>query len=296
MSDESKKTDADDNIDTEVKSETTKKPAAARKKIKAKSNDNTEKDAPKKKIIEKLQAMGVMSGGKTNTATSNDDPEKGRLPKILIASVVVVLVAGSFVWALNKEAANEQVASSANNQVIPSAYPGAWQPSAVNSQNNNSGYRAFDNGMQQQRVQQQREQQKKWMQQQQQAQEQQRAQQQKWAQQWQQAQEQQRAQQQKWAQQPPTQEQYRTQQQKWAQQQQQAQEQQRAQQQKWAQQQQQIREQQWAQQQKWAEQQRARQPYYAYPPNTGYQGQSMPPSYNYAPAYQQSSPYYGRQY
>ncbi len=281
MSDENKKSDVDD----KEKSEDTKKPAAVSKKVKEKSKDNTEKDAPKKKIIEKLQAMGVMSGGKTNTTTSNDDPEKGRLPKILIASVVVALVAGSFVWALNKETANEQVMSS--------AYPGAWQPSAVNSQNKNPG---FDYEMQQQRVQQQREQQKKWMQQQQQAQEQQRAQQQKWAQQWQQAQEQQRAQQQKWAQQPPTQEQYRTQQQKWAQQQQQAQEQQRAQQQKWAQQQQQIREQQWAQQQKWAEQQRVQQPYYAYPPYTGYQGQAAPGSYNYAPAYQQSSPYYGRQY
>jgi len=272
MSDESKKID---NADTEDKSEAIKKPATVSKKVKAKSSDNTEKGGSKKKIIEKLQAMGVMSGGKTNTATSNDDPEKGRLPKILIASAVVALVAGSFVWALNKEVADESVASSANNQVMPSAYPGAWQPSAVNSQNKNPG---FDYGMQQQRVQQQREQHKKWMQQQQQAQEQQRAQQQKWAQQWQQAQEQQRAQQQKWAQQPPIQEQYRTQQQKWAQQQQQ------------------IREQQWAQQQKRAEQQRAQQPYYAYPPNTGYQGRSMPPSSNYAPGYQQPGQYYRYQY
>ena len=216
MSDENKKPDVDD----KEKSETTKKPAAVSKKVKAKSNENTEKDAPKKKIIEKLQAMGVMSGGKTNAATSNDDPEKGRLPKILIASVVVALVAGSFVWALNKEAANEQVASSANKRVMPSAYPGAWQPSSVNSQNKNPGYRAVDYGMHQQR----------------------------------------------------------------------------AQQQKWAQQQQQIREQQWAQQRKWAEQQRAQQPYYTYPPNTGYQGQSMPPSSNYAPGYQQPGQYYRYQY
>lgn len=252
MTDESKKTD---NTDTEDKSEATKKPATVSKKVKAKSSDNTEKGDSKKKIIEKLQAMGVMSGGKTNTAASNGDFEKGRLPKILVASAVVALVAGSFVWALNKEVADEPVASSANNQVMPSAYPGAWQPSSVNPQNNNPSYRAFDYEKQQQRVQQQREQQKKWMQQQQQAHEQQRA-----------------------------------QQQKWAQQQQQAYEQQRAQQQKWAQQQQQAREQQWA------EQQRVQQPYYAYPPNAGYQGQSVPPSYNYAPAYQQSSPYYGRQY
>jgi len=295
MSDENKKTAAADKVDTEEKSGAVKKPAAASKKVKAKSTDNSGNEGNKKNIIKKLQAMGVMSGGKAK-AVENEVSNQGRYSNILIASVVVVLAVGSLVWGLNKKETNEQVASIANNQVMPSAYPGAWQLSSVNSQNNNPGYRAFDNGMQQQRVQQQREQQKKWMQQQQQAQEQQRAQQQKWAQQWQQAQEQQRAQQQKWAQQPPTQEQYRTQQQKWAQQQQQAQEQQRAQQQKWAQQQQQIREQQWAQQQKWAEQQRAQQPYYAYPPNTGYQGQSMPPSYNYAPAYQQSSPYYGRQY
>lgn len=239
MSDENKKADVEDNADKKEKSEVTKKPVAASKKVKTKSNDNTEKNAPKKKIIEKLQAMGVMSDGKTNTAASNDDSEKGRLPKILIASAVVALVAGSFVWALNKEVLDEPVASgsdniqSVNSHVMPSAYPGAWQSPSYNPYN--TGYSADNDKKQQQRIQQQR-----------------------------------------------------AQQQKWAQQQQQAHEQQRAQQEKWAQQQ--------AYEQQWAEQQRAQQPYYAYPPNAGYQGQSMPPSYNYAPAYQQPGPYYGRQY
>lgn len=293
MSDENKKTDTDDNVDAETKSETVKKPAAVSKKVKAKSSESSESDDKKKKVIEKLQAMGVMSGGKTK-AVENEASNQGRYSNILIASVVVVLVVGSLVWGLNKKATNEQLASSANNQVMPSAYPGAWHPSSANPQNNNTGYRAFDHEKQQQRVQQQREQQKKWMQQQQQAQEQQRAQQKKWAQQWQQAQEQQRAQRQKWAQQPPTQEQYRTQQQKWAQQQQQDREQQRAQQQKWAEQQQrQAQEQQRAQQKKWAQQQQA---YYSYPPYVGYQGQPAAPHYNNAPRYQQPGPYYGPQY
>lgn len=89
---------------------------------------------------------------------------------------------------------------------------------------------------------------------------------------------------------------YQEQQQKWMQQQQQAYEQYRLQQQKWMQQQQQLREQQRSQQQKWMQQQQAQQPYYAYPSNDQYQGQSMSPGYNYAPAYQQSGQYYGPQY
>ena len=288
MSDEIKKTDADDSVDTEEKAEAVKKPAVSKKKVKAKEKekekvtDDSESDGNKKKIIDKLQAMGVMSGKKT-AAAGNHKSESGEFLKVTIAVVVAIGLVGSFVWALNKEAANESIASGTHEHATPSAYPASY---------NNTRYNPTNYNNQQQRVVQQQEQQKKWMQQQQQAQEQQRAQQQKWAQQWQQAQEQQRAQQQKWAQQRPTQEQYRTQQQKWAQQRQQAQEQQRAQQQKWAQQWQQAQEQRRAQQQKWAQQQ----PNNTYRPRTDYQGQPIPSGYNNAPRYQQPRPYYGPQY
>lgn len=276
MSDENKKIDAEGTVDAEVKSKTAKKPAAATKKAKEKSSDKVAKDGNNKKIIEKLQAMGVMSGGNSNSTASNNPKSRGFL-KTTIASVVAVLVVSSFVWALNKEASNDRLASSANNNVMSPNGSSPWQPTRSNSQYNNVDYPAYNSEKLQQRMQQQRDQQNKWMQQQQQAQDQQRAQQQKWAQQYQQ-----------------TQEQYRSQQQKWAQQQQHAREQQRAQQQKWAEQQrQQAQEQQRAQQQQWGQQQ---QPYYTYPPHAGYQRQSAPSSYNNAPRYQQPGPYYGRQY
>ncbi len=269
MSDENKKTDTDDNVDIEAKSETVKKPAAVRKKVKAKSSDGSTKDGSKKKIIEKLKAMGVMSRGKAEAKADDNNSEKGRFPTALVASVVVVIAVGSFVWALNNKATNDQVASGSNdsqsvNNVMHSAYPGVGQPSSYN-RNNNSGYPGYNYQQQQQRLQQQRAQQQKWMQQQHQAREQQRAQQQKWAQQ----------QQQQYAQR-------RAEQEKWMQQQQQAEQQQYAQQQP-------------AQKPYWGQQQQ-QQPYYAYPPYAGNNGQAAPGSYNYAPAYQQPNPYYGRQY
>ena len=272
MSDDIKKTDAG----AEEKPEAVKKTTVSKKKAKAESTDDSANDTNKKNIIEKLQAMGVMSGKKTDTA-GNDNSETGGFLKITIAVVVAIGVVGSFVWALNKEAAEDGLALNAHDHTVPSAYPNT---------HNNRGYNANNNynGEQQQRVQRQREQQKKWMQQQQQAQQQQRVQQQKWAQQWQQAQEQQRAQQQKWAQQPPTQSQYRSQQEKWAQQQRQAQEQQRMQQQKWAQQWRLAQEQQRTQQQQ--------NPYYNYSPQAGYQRQ---PYYN-IPRYQHPGSSYRPQY
>ena len=273
MSDDIKKTDAG----VEEKLETVKKTAVSKKKAKAESTDDSGNGTNKKNIIEKLQAMGVMSGNKTDAAGSNDS-EAGGFLKITIAVVLAIGVVSSFVWALNKEAAKDGLTLNAHDHTVPSAYPNSNNPY------NNRGYNTNNyNGEQQQRV--QREQQKKWMQQQQQAQEQQRVQQQKWAQQWQQAQEQQRAQQQKWAQQPPTQGQYRSQQEKWAQQQRQAQEQQRMQQQKWAEQWRLAQEQQRTQQQQ-------QNPYYNYSPQAGYQRQ---PYYN-EPRYQQPRPSYGSQY
>ena len=279
MSDDIKKTGSD----AEEKSEAVKKTAVSKKKTKVESTDDSANDTNKKNIIEKLQAMGVMSGKKKDAAGSNDSEAKGFL-KVTIAVVVAIGVVGSFVWALNKEAAEDGLTLSTHDHTVQSSYPGSYNPTSNNSYNN----RGYNNNNNYNGKQQQREQQKKWMQQQQQAQEQQRAQQQKWAQQWQQAQEQRRAQQQKWAQQPPTQGQYRSQQEKWAQQQRQAQEQQRMQQQKWMEQQQQAQQQQWAQQNQ--------QPRYAYPPNVNHQGQQAAPAYNNAPRTQQPGSYYGRQY
>ena len=293
MSDENKKSAS--NADAEEKPETVEKKAKASKKTKEKTTDDS---GNKTNIIKKLQAMGVMSGNESGAKGNSESESNGHL-KIAVAVFVSIAIVGSFVWALNKEAAEQQVASDTHNHTVPSApHLGAWQASSANSQSRNSRYPAYNYEEQQKRIKLQREQQNKWMQKQRQAQEEQRAQQQKWNQQQQQNQAQQRTQQQKWAQQQPTPEQYRAQQQQWAEQHRQAQEQQRAQQQKWAEQQRQAQIQQRAQQQKWAQQQPVQsQPRYAYPPNTGYQGQSMPPSYNYAPGNQQPGPYYnGRQY
>jgi len=307
MSDENKKSDANEadaakKTASANKTETTKKSETTSNKVSAKSHQDNDTPDKKKKVIEKLQAMGVMSGTKKSSATSNDSG-KGRSSKLLLASVLAVIVVGSFVWVLNKDATNEPVALTSNDnplnsQVMPSAYSGVVQPSSAMQQRNNMGYPAYNYEQQQQRAQQQREQQNKWLQQQQQAQQQQIAERQKWAEQWQQAQEQQKeqqkaqqkAQQQKWAEQwQQAQEQNKAQQQKWAQQQQQAQQQQRAQQEAWAQQQQQA----WAQQQ---QQRTPQQPYYANP-SIDNQGQPVPPAfYNNTPYYQQPGPYYGRQY
>lgn len=253
MNDETRKSDADDTtaakgkskVTPKGKSEATKKPAVARKKVKAKNNHNSGKEDNENKIIEKLQAMGVMPGKKINAA-KNNNPEKGRSVKMLIASVVIVLAAGSFVWVLNKEVIDEQNAFNINDAQSVNHRT----PQSYNSYNNNarhpvynypSGGNDYNNYEQQQRVQQQRDQQR-WMQQQQQ----------------------------------------RIQQQEWMQQQEQAQRQQRAQQQEWMQQQ-------YAQPQR-----REQQSYYAYPPYEGYQEQSAPPFYNYAPGYQQPGSYYQR--
>lgn len=279
MSDETKKSATVDKAEVEEKPETVKKSVTASKKVKAKNTSDSGNDGTKKNIVEKLRAMGVMPGKKTDKA-GNNNSETGGYSRVAFAAVLAATVAGSFVWALNKEAANEQVTAKEYKDVVPSAYP----------QNRNTRYPAYNYAEQQKRIQQQREQQNQWMQQQRQAQEAQRVQQQKWAEQYKQAQEQQRIQQQKWAQQQQqAQAQQRAKQQKWAQQQP-TPDQYRAQQQQWAGQQRQAREQQRLQQQYTQSQ-----PMYTYPPNAGYQGQPAPGYYN-VPAYQQPAPYYGRQY
>ena len=144
--------------------------------MKAKSSDKVDKDDNNKKIVEKLQAMGVMSGGNSKPTASNNPENRGFL-KITIASVVAVLVVSSFVWALNKEASNDRLASSASNNVMSPTRSSPWQPTPSNSQYNNVDYPAYNSGKLQQRMQQQRDQPNKWKQQQQQDPEQQQTQQ-----------------------------------------------------------------------------------------------------------------------
>ena len=266
MTGKTKKNDADDNVDE--KTEAVKKPAASRKKIKAISTEPSEKSHAKKNIVEKLQGMGVMSGGKSDS-TVNANSEHASILKLSAAVAVSTFIVGSFIWLLNKEATNERHASSADSRITPHSYPGVWQPSFYNPLNNPGNNNAAYN-YEQQRLQKQGAQQQEWFQQQQ-------------------AQEQQRFQSQNWGQQQPNQAQYTAQQQKWAQQQQQEREQQRAQQLKWAQQQKQAREQQRAQQ-KWAQQQQ-QQPYYGYSQYGNNESFSQP-YYNYQPQYQQPGQYY----
>ena len=309
MSDENKKSDADDK--TEEKLEATKKPAA-KKKVKAKSKDTSADDSNKNKVIEKLQAMGVMSGGNSKEEQKSD-PGKGEFLKIAVASAVAVLVVGSFVWALNEEASNDQTASKFNNapqsshHAMQSNYPSQWGPHSANQNNGrNFSYNkaSFENNRknfekQQQRMKEHREQQQKWMQQQQQKFEQQQAQRQKWIEQQNKVQADYQAQQKKWVNQQRTQQQARPQfpmqQQQMAAHQQQWMEQQRAEQKRYQEQQlaqqKRLQEQQRAQQQKWREQ-----AYNSFPPQMNYQGQPGSPAYNNVPGYQQPAPYnyYGR--
>ena len=156
MSDDIKKTD--NNVDAEEKSVTDKKSTTASKKAKEESIDASDKEGNKKKIVEKLQAMGLMSGGEreiVDNAKSSSSPAK-----VLIASVVGVLITGSFVWALNKERINETNVSSTPIHSTPLTHSGSYTPNNHNRMNNNYS-------QQQNHFQQQQEQHKKWMQQQQ---------------------------------------------------------------------------------------------------------------------------------
>lgn len=253
MSDETKKSDADKNIDSKGKSESDKKPTTASKKVKAKSSSEPDKASNKKKVIEKLQAMGVMSGGKKETINENDS-EHSRFPKPLIATVAGVLVVSAFVWALNKNAAQEPIVSNVsttqpgNYQAAKSNQYNQRQPSRYNPYTNNSGYPGANHPTQVEVSNNYKQQRKNWIQQQQKYQQQQRLQQQKWL------------------------------------------KQQQAQYKKWVQQQ---RAQQKQQQQSWNQQQPnyAYQPYTGY---QGQQQQPQAQNYNYAPGYQQPQQYYRR--
>ena len=255
--------------------------------------------------------MGVMSGGNPREEQKSD-PDKGEFLKIALASAVAVLVVGSFVWALNKEASNDQAAYKFNNapqsshNAMQSNYPSQWGPRSANQNNgrdfpyNKSSFEKNRKNFeqQQQRMKEHREQQQKWMQQQQKAFEQQQVQRQKWIEQQNKAQADYQAQQQKWVNQQRKQQQARPQfsaQQQMPAHQQQWMEQQRAEQKRYQEQQlaqqKRLQEQQRAQQQKWREQ-----AYNSYPPQMNYQGQPVPPAYNNVPGYQQTAPYdyYGR--
>ena len=137
MSDENKKSEADDKAEEKV--EATKK-TAAKKKAKAKSTEEPENEGVKNKVIEKLQAMGVMSGGNPKTDEKSGS-RKGEFFKVAAASAVAVLVVGSFVWALDKEASNGRSASNSSNapqtnpHAMQSNYPSQWGPSSVNKFN-----------------------------------------------------------------------------------------------------------------------------------------------------------------
>lgn len=255
MSDDTNKADVEKDTNIEEKPKAVKKPTTAKKKAKEKDDSNTENESNKNRIIEKLQSMGVMSGGKAKAEKPGHKHEKGELVKVFVASAVVVLVVSSFVWALNKEASERKSLSNINagqafvtNAMQPNYSP-PWQSAVSNPYNNvsrqpgenNPTHVDINNNYEKQR--------KEWLQRQQKLQEQQRVQQQKWMKQQQQQQEQ-----------------YM----------------------KWVQQQ---RAQQMQQQQKWNQQQ----PYYSYQQNNGYQGQQPQPQYyNYAPAYQQPQQYYRR--
>lgn len=190
----------DENTELNANDDQTKKASASTKKIKPEKSKSTDKSVKKKKVIEKLKAMGVIRSGKSNVA-EDSNAEHANIFKLTGAVVLVVVAVGSLVLALNKDVTKEQVAlhpnnvQQANNSIIPGSYPGRWHPSAYN---NNTPY----SREQQERVQQQQAQQNNWRQHYQEAQQQQlRAQQQKWAQQQQHALQQYQIQQQKWAQQ-----------------------------------------------------------------------------------------------
>lgn len=117
----------DENKESNVSDDAAKKSATSNKKLKAESSKNTDKLKEKKNIINKLKAMGVMSG-KNNDAKENENAEHESVFKIVTAVVVATLVVGSFVWALNKEAASERVISNA----------GVIQPSNNESYNLNN--------------------------------------------------------------------------------------------------------------------------------------------------------------
>ena len=276
MSDEKTKLSSDDK--REEKLESSKKPTS-RKKTSDDNNDASKNEVNKSKVIEKLQAMGVMSGGSPRKDKISE-PEKSGFLKVAIASITAVAVVGSFVWALDQEGGHIKTADNLNTASETdsrTAQPNSlqqWGPASLNQQNTNpsrfnSAYQ--DNSrkyheMQQQRMQQYRQQQQKWMQQQQ-------EQRQKWIDQQRQAYAQ--YQQQAFRQHPSTKQMPAQPNNKWM-------DQQRTQQRN-IQQQQRI-------QNQW------RQPYASHPPTMNQQAQVVPPSYNNVPGYQQPVPYnyYGR--
>ena len=166
MSDENKKADADDKAEEKI--EATKKPAAKKKaKAKTKASEETESEGNKNKVIEKLQAMGVMSGGSSKMEEKSASG-KSEFLKVTAASVVAVLVVSSFVWALNKEAGNDRSASNFNN-APQNNHPSQWGPYSANQWNGrNSAYNNVsqennrkNHEKQQERMKQHREQQQK---------------------------------------------------------------------------------------------------------------------------------------
>jgi len=325
MSDENKKTGIDGDSAEKVKK------SAVKKKIKAEKNEQPEAEGKKNKVIEKLQAMGVMSGG-TPKSTEKVESRKDEFIKVAAASAVAILVVGSFVWALDKEASNERALSKTNNTSHSDPYAmhsrssSQWGPSSMNQYNGRTT--AFNEASRednQKNYEKHEERMKKHREQQQKAFEQQQAQRQKWIEQQNKANTHYQQQQQKWMIQQQKQQQPYTQnygaqipenQQQWIEQQNNANSDYQAQQQKWYEQQraqqqfqpqnmmqqtnsaqQQWIEQQRAQQQRMQEQQREQQQkwneqaYNSYPPQNNRQAQPFPPAYRNHMGYQQPTPY-----
>lgn len=235
----------------------------------------------KNKVIEKLQAMGVMSGGKAKQ-DKQETAEKKRFSKKVISVAVVVVLAGSFVWYLNHEAANDKTSSNVNVALPSQNNTHPWQSYSDGNQYGSSAYNAPNTGLNNNAY--QNAEQKKWAEQRQNEYEQQQSQYNQWLQQQQEAYEQQRLQQQQWIQQ-----------------QQQVQEQQRVEQERWAQQQMQqaqYQNPQWGQQQwnqpRWEQQ--APQPQYQQPyTSPQYRNNGVyVPNYYQPPMYPQYGQYYGR--
>lgn len=70
MTDENKSSAADE--DAAVKTKATKKSAATSNKTKEESSATKDKQEKKKKVIEKMQAMGLMPGGSGDTKNTDN--------------------------------------------------------------------------------------------------------------------------------------------------------------------------------------------------------------------------------
>lgn len=179
MTDENKNTDSDDS-----------------------QNDVAEKNT-KKKLVEKLQSMGVMPGGKAKEKASGHSAVN--FSKVIATTIIVLLLVGSIFWMSGNNETSSQMASSSlqpypmYNNSQSGRYPPGWQayPSQPygynNSLSNGNRQNNYMNNDHNKLMQQQAKQRQEWYQQEMQRQQKQQQQMQK---QYQQAMERQQKQQQ----------------------------------------------------------------------------------------------------